>query len=76
MVKLGRIDICVEVYMISSQPVLTHQDYLEQYFHMFSYLRKYDNTEMVFDLSKPDINMSKFECRDWNATVYGDKLEE
>ena len=59
--ELGRVDICVEVYMMSSQYALPRQGYLEELFHMFTYLRKYHNSEILFDPSVPDIDMSKFE---------------
>ena len=76
MVELCRVDIFVEVSMMSFQLVLPHQGHLEQLVHMFAYLKKYHNSEMIFDPSVSTIDMSKFERQDWSATVYGFKLKE
>ena len=40
-VELGRIDIHVQVAMLSSYLVQLHQGHLEAVFHIFAYLRKY-----------------------------------
>ena len=70
MVELGRIDICVEVSMMSSCLALPREGHLKQLFHMFSYLEKNHNSEMVFDHSVPDINHNEFPKQDWSNTVY------
>jgi hypothetical protein len=44
-VELGRVDICLEVSMMSSHLVLPREGYLEQGFHIFAHLKKYHNTE-------------------------------
>ena len=75
-VELGRVDICCEVSMLSSCLALPREGHLEQLFHIFAYLKKKHNTEMVFDPSYPDIDGSKFERQDWSDTVYGDNLKE
>jgi hypothetical protein len=46
-VELGRIDICLKVSMLSSHVALPREGHLAQTFHIFSYLNKYHNTEMV-----------------------------
>jgi hypothetical protein len=38
---------------------------------MFAYLKKYHNTEMVFDPSDPAVDKSKFEARDWTSSEFG-----
>ena len=60
MVELGRVDICTEVSMMSSHLALPREGHLEAVFHMFEYLKKNHNSEMVFDPSEPDIDMSDF----------------
>ena len=75
-VELGRVDICCEVSMLSSCLALPREGHLEQLFHIFAYLKKKHNTEMVFDPSYPVIDKAKFERQDWSNTVYGDKLKE
>ena len=58
MVELGRVDICLEVSMMSSHMALPREGHLEQLFHIFLYLSKYHNTEMVLDPSDPVIDES------------------
>jgi hypothetical protein len=71
MVELGRIDICLECSMMSSQLPLPREGHLYQLFQMFAYLRKYHNTEMVVDPSDPIIDESSFESRDWISSEFG-----
>jgi hypothetical protein len=63
-VELGRVDICCEVSMLSSHLALPRQGHLLQLYHIFAYLKKYHNTEMVFDPSDPVIDESLFERKD------------
>ena len=49
MVELGRVDICLETLMMLSHLTLPHEGHLDVLFNMFAYLKKYHNTEMVFD---------------------------
>ena len=76
MVELGRIDICVEVSMMSSCLALPREGHPKQLFHMFSYLEKNHNSEMVFDQSVPDINHNEFPKQDWSNTVYSNERGE
>ena len=64
MVKLGRVDICLEVSMMPSHIAMPREGHLEQVFHIFAYLRKHYNTELVFDPSDPVIDKSKYEEKD------------
>jgi hypothetical protein len=70
-VELGRIDICLEVSMLSSHLALPREGHLAQTFHVFSYLKKYHNTEMVFDPSDPVIDESVFGQEDWTSSEFG-----
>lgn len=70
-VELGRVDICLEVSMMSSHLVLPREGHLAQVFHIFAYLKKYHNTEMVFDPSDPVIDQDQFEPRDWSSSEFG-----
>ena len=70
MVELGRIDICLEVSMMSYHMDLPREGRLEQLFHIFSYLSKYHNTEMVLDPSDPVIDESKYQMRDWTSSEF------
>ncbi len=45
--------------------------HLNQLYHMFAYLKKNHNSELVFDPSDPEIDMSLFPERDWSASEFG-----
>ena len=49
MVELGRIDMAVEVSMMSSHLALPREGHLSEVYHIFTYLKKHHNAEMVFD---------------------------
>ena len=70
-VELGRVDICLEVSMMSSHLAMPREGHLEQVLQIFSHLKKYHNTELVFDPSDPVIDESQFERRDWTASEFG-----
>ena len=60
-VELVRVDINVEVSMLSSHLALPREGHLTELFHVFAYLKKHLNTEMVFDPSEPEIDMNSFQ---------------
>ena len=72
MAELGRVELCTEVSMMSSHLAFPREGHLEAVFHMFAYLKKNHNSEMVFDPSEPDIDMSDFPREDWSLSIYGD----
>ena len=78
-VELGRVDINVEVSMLSSHLALPREGHLTELFHVFAYLKKHLNTEMVFDPSEPEIDMDSFQRQDWSYSIYstpGEELKE
>ena len=62
--------------MMSSHLALPREGHLEAVFHIFAYLKKNHNSEMVFDPSEPDTNMSDFPREDWSLSIYGDVKED
>ena len=58
--------------MLSSWLDMTREGHLHQLFHIFAYLKKKKNTEMVFDPFVPDFYADKFQRQDWSQTLYGD----
>ena len=44
MVEISRVDICLEVSMMSSHLALPREEHLEQLYHIFANLKKYPNT--------------------------------
>jgi len=75
-VELGRADITVEASMMASCMAMPRRGHLEQLYHMFAFLRKKHNSEMVFDPTEPEIDEASFEQQDWKDTVYGECKEE
>jgi hypothetical protein len=70
-VELGRVDICLEVSMMSSHLAMPREGHMLAVLHIFAYLKKYHNTEIVYDPSDPVINESEFERRDWTSSEFG-----
>ena len=60
-VELGRIDICLEVSMMLSHLAMPRKGHLNQVLHIFAYLCKYHNTELVYDPSDPVVEQDVFE---------------
>ena len=56
-VELGRIDINFEASMLSSHLAMPREGNFQELLHIFFYLKKHMNSEMVFDPSDPDVNM-------------------
>ncbi len=76
-VELGRVDLDVEVSMMSSPFALPCEGHLQEIYHIFAYLKAHSNTEMVFDLTPPMNDMTLFECQDWSFSAYGcEELKE
>ena len=49
---------------------LPHEGHLDQVLQIFAYLKKYHNTELVYDPSDPTINYAEFERRDWASSEF------
>ena len=75
-VELGRIDINVEASMFSSDLVLTREGHFQELLHVFTYIKKHMNTDMVFDPSEPDIDMNSFHRQYWRYSIYSYLHEE
>ena len=76
MVELSRVDIFLKVSMLSSHLALPREEQLQQLIHMFAYLKRNHNSEMIFDPSDPIIDESLFDREDWTASEFGLSLEE
>jgi hypothetical protein len=70
-VELGCVDVFLECSMLSSYLALPRKGHLYQLFQVFAYLKKYHNTEMVYDPSDPCIDESTFELKDWTSSEFG-----
>jgi hypothetical protein len=56
--------------MLSSYLALPREGHLAQTFHIFAYLKKYHNTEMVFDPSDLVIYEADFDRKDWMSSKF------
>ena len=74
-VELGRVDMCLQVSEMSSYMAMPREGHLEELFHIFSYLGKFQNTELVFDQSDPDIDESGFQKQDWISSEFGHVID-
>ena len=57
--------------MLSSHFELPREGHLEQGLHIFAYLKKYHNTQLVYDPSDPVVDENDFERRDWASSEFG-----
>jgi hypothetical protein len=73
-IELGRIDIVVEVGLLARFQACPRQGHLEQLFHVFAYLKKYNLSSLVFDWTKPEFDESRFKVCDWRE-YYPDAKE-
>ena len=71
MVELGRIDICLEVSLLSSHVALPRVNHLKHLLRVFGYLSVHHNAEIVFDPTDPVINEGDYEVKDWTASEFG-----
>ena len=59
-VELGKIDIYLETFMIILHIALPREEHLEIVYRIFTYLKKYYNTKMVFDPSDLEVEIKEF----------------
>ena len=62
--------------MMSSHMELPRRGYLEQYLHMFGYIKKHHNDEMVFNPNEHSVAHKELEREDWYLIIYGEVEEE
>eukprot|EP00957_Ditylum_brightwellii_P153226 11662452-Ditylum_brightwellii.AAC.1 len=70
-VKLGRIDIWMEVSLMSSHLAMPRKGHMAKVLEIFVHLMKYHNTELVFDPSNPVMDELVFEQRGWISSEFG-----
>ena len=57
-------DVCLEVSIMSSHMAMPREGHMKELLHIFAYLEKYSNTELVFDPTEPEINEETFQRKD------------
>ena len=71
MCELGWINICTEVYMLSSYSVMPREGHLEATLHVLSFLKSKSNSRLILDPMEPDVGKSGFVECDWHEFYAG-----
>ena len=71
-VEIGQVDINTEVLMLSSHLAIPCSGHLDAVFHIFDYLKKKHNSDMVYDTTEVDFDRADFPKEDWGYSIYGD----
>ncbi len=75
-IELGRLDIHIHVAMLSSFLAAPREGHLQETFHIFSYLKRYRRSTMVFDDTLPSVTNVHFQdSADW-SDFYGEAQEK
>jgi hypothetical protein len=65
MVELGRINIATEVSMLFSYLACPRKGHLENALHIMGYLHMKHNSQLIFDPTHPDIDLTAFPSFEW-----------
>ena len=71
MFELGRVDILVPVVLLSRFLDAPRVGHLDQAFHIFPYLKRYNKSKLIFDDTVPVFDDSKFTKCDWSEFYPG-----
>ena len=74
-IELGRVDILLEVALLSTHLVLPRAGHLQQLYHIFGYLKNSPRRRLYFDPGHPNISESRFQKFDW-IDFYKDASED
>ena len=64
-IELGRVDILLEVSLMSTQLALPRDGHLEQLLHIVGYLKSHKKMRLLFDSSYPKVKDKWFQEYDW-----------
>lgn len=70
MVELGRVDICLEVSMMSYHMDMPREGHFNKN-STYCSPKKYHNTDIVYDSSNPVIDESKYQQQNWTSIEFG-----
>ena len=59
--------------MMLSHLALPREGHLKEVLHIFAYLKKHHNSEMVFDPTPVEFDRNLFEKQEWSYSQYGFK---
>jgi hypothetical protein len=64
-VELGRVDLLLEVSLMSGYSAMPRAGHLEQLYHVFGYLKEKPKRKIAFDPDHPKVDERRFEKYDW-----------
>ena len=64
-IELGKVDMLLEVALLSSHLALPHVGHLQQVYHIFGYLKNSPRRRLFFDPDHPKISEDRFMTYDW-----------
>jgi len=64
-IKVGRVDILLEVSLLSSYLASPRIEHLQQVYHIFGYLKLSPRRRLYFDPNYPKISESRFHSFEW-----------
>ena len=64
-IEIGRLDILLEVSLLSSHLALPREGHLQQVYHIFGYLKTASRRRLFMDPDHPDISEDRFVTYDW-----------
>ena len=70
-IEIGRVDILLEVALLSTHLAAPKRGHLEQVYHIFGYLKKNPKRKIYLDPDLPIISESRFKTFDWEDFLYG-----
>jgi hypothetical protein len=70
-VELGRIDIAMEISMLSTHLAAPREGHLQQVYHCFAYLKAKPKRTLAFDSQHPIIDEARFQKCDWHDFYRG-----
>jgi hypothetical protein len=73
-VELGRVDVLLEVALMSTHMAMPREGHLQQLYRMFGYFKLYPKRKIAFDFQHPSIDERMFKRYDW-CDFYRDATE-
>jgi len=67
--ELGRVDILLEVTLMSQQLALPREGHLEQVLHIIGHLKQHPKLRLMFDSDSPKVNENWFLVYDWEDFI-------
>ena len=70
-IEIGRVDILLEVALLSTHLALPREGHLQQVYHIFAYLNKSPRRRLFFDPNHPTISEKRFKRFEWEDFYKG-----